>query len=47
MKLGENIGFIYISDEFENGPIGKKTWPPGGGGGQFSLYDYRETLWTL
>ena len=33
MKLGEMIGFIYISQmSSQMVPIGKKTWPPGGWG---------------
>ena len=35
MKLGENIGFIYISDEFENGPDRSKNMAATGVG-QFS-----------
>ena len=41
MKLGEKIGFIYISDEFANGPDGSINMAARGVG-QFSLCDYIE-----
>ena len=43
MKVGQNIGFIDISDEFENGPDRLKKhcrqWA-----GHFSLYVYSKSM---